>query len=61
MDSKKSVLSYGLIIVLILCGGLYYFLREESLEDIRQESVISRMAFSGTSMVEEQDGQTLWE
>ena len=52
---------YGLIITLIICGGLYYFLKEESLEDTKQESVVSRMAFSGTSMVEEQDGKKLWE
>ena len=61
MESRKNTLLYGLIIVLIICGGLYYFLREETLEDTRKESVVSRMAFSGTSMVEEQDGQKLWE
>ena len=61
MDSRKNTLIYGLIIALIICGGLYYFLREETLEDTRKESVVSRMAFSGTSMVEEQDGQKLWE
>ena len=61
MDSRKNTLLYGLIIALIICGGLYYFLREETLEDTPKESVVSRMAFSGTSMVEEQDGQKLWE
>ena len=55
------MLIYGLLIVLILCGGLYYFLREESLEDSAQDSVVTRMAFNGTSMVEEQDGRKLWE
>lgn len=61
MDSKKSVLLYGLIIGLIICGGLYYFLREETLEDTRRETVVTRMAFSGSSLTEEQDGKRIWE
>lgn len=61
MNSRKTALTYGLVIVLIICGGLYYFLREETLEDTRLESVVTRMAFSGTNMTEEQDGQKLWE
>ena len=61
MEAKKSLFFYGLIITLIICGGLYYFLREESLEDSKQESVVTRMAFNGTSMVEEQNGRKLWE
>lgn len=61
MKVKKNLLFFSLVISLIICGGLYYFLREESLEDAKQESVVTRMAFSGTSMVEEQDGKKLWE
>ena len=61
MEAKKTAILYGLIIAVIISGGLYYFLREESLEDTKQESVVTRMAFSGTSLVEEQDGKKLWE
>ena len=61
MKAARNAIIYSLAIILIICGGLYYFLREESLEEVHQESVVSRMAFSGTSMVEEQDGQKLWE
>ena len=52
---------YGLLIAAIVAGGLYYFLREEPLDDTRQENVVTRMAFSGSKLTEDQDGKRIWE
>ena len=51
----------GLVIAAIIAGGLYYFLREEPLEDTKKESVVSRMAFTGSHLTESQDGKQLWD
>ena len=59
--SKIKALLYGLLIAAIIAGGLYYFLREETLEDTKKESVISRMAFSGSHLTESQDGKKIWD
>ena len=51
----------GCCIAAVIAGGLYYFLREEPLTDTRQESVTTRMAFSGSKLTEDQDGKRIWE
>lgn len=61
MAKHKQTLLIGAMIAMVIAGGLYYFLREESLEDNKQESVVSRMAFSGSKLTEDQDGKRLWE
>ena len=50
-----------LVIAAVVAGGLYYFLRPEPLEDTRRESVVTRMAFSGSHLTETQDGKPLWD
>ena len=52
---------FGMVIAALIAGGLYYFLREEPLEDTRRESVVTRMAFSGSHLTEMQDGKLLWD
>ena len=61
LRGHPKVWLYGLLIAAMITGGLYYFLREESLDDTRQENVVTRMAFSGTKMTEDQDGSRIWE
>ena len=61
MASKSKNLLLGLVIAAIIAGGLYYFLREEPLEDTKKESVVSRMAFTGSHLTESQDGKQLWD
>ena len=61
MSSKIKIWLYGLIIAAIVAGGLYYFLREEPLEDTKKESVVSRMAFTGSNLTELQDGKKIWD
>ncbi len=62
MDLKnKNFLLYGVLIVAIVVGGLYYFFRDESLDETRQESVVTRMAFSGSQLTEDLDGKRIWE
>ena len=61
MASKSKNLLLGLVIAAIIAGGLYYFLREEPLEDTKKESVVSRMAFTGSHLTESQDGKPLWD
>jgi len=61
VESKSKPLLLLLIIAAIIASGLYYFLREESLEDTKRESVVSRMAFSGSTLTESQDGKKLWD
>jgi LPS export ABC transporter protein LptC len=58
---NKNFIVLGLLIAAIVAGGLYYFFREEPLEEIKQESVVTRMAFSGSKLTEDQDGKRLWE
>jgi len=57
----KNFLLFGMIIAAIIAGGLYYFLREESAEETRKDSVVSRMAFSGSNLTEDIDGKRIWE
>ena len=61
MELKNKSWLYGLLIVAIIAGGLYYFLREEPLDDTKKESVVSRMAFTGSNLTELQDGQKIWD
>ena len=61
MASKIKMLLYGIVIAGIIAGGLYYFVREEPLEDTKKESVVSRMAFTGSNLKESQDGKTIWD
>ena len=58
---KAKPILIGLVITALIAGGLYYFLREEPLEDTRRESVVSRMAFSGSHLTETQDGKPIWD
>ena len=58
---SAKVWLYGVLIAAIIAGGLYYFLREEPLDDTRQENVVTRMAFSGSKLTEDQDGKRIWE
>ena len=61
MGSKAKTIVIVLIFAAILAGGLYYFLRPESLEEKKQESVVSRMTFTGSHLTEMQDGKTIWD
>ena len=61
MKSNPKAWLFGLCIAAVIAGGLYYFLREEPLTDTRQESVTTRMAFSGSKLTEDQDGKRIWE
>ena len=61
MESKSKNLLLGLVIAAIIAGGLYYFLREEPLEDTKKESVVSRMAFTNSHLTESQDGKPIWD
>ncbi len=61
MESKGKKWIIGFVIAAIIASGLYYFLREEPLEDTRKESVVTRMAFSGSHLTETQDGKLLWD
>ncbi|HWR29766.1 MAG TPA: LPS export ABC transporter periplasmic protein LptC, partial [Negativicutes bacterium] len=61
MASKSNPLLYGLVIAAIIASGLYYFLREEPLGDTKKESVVTRMAFTGSNLSELQDGQKIWD
>lgn len=57
----KNFLIWSLVIAVLVAGGLYYFLREEPLGEKKQESVVTRMAFSGSQLTEDQDGKRIWE
>ena len=59
--SKIKGLLYGLLIAAIIAAGLYYFLREEPLTDTKKESVVTRMAFSGSNLTESEDGKKIWD
>ena len=61
MGSKSKAIGLGLLIAAIVAGGFYYFLRPETLEEVKPESVVSRMAFSGSNMTEMQDGRKVWD
>ncbi|MBP2665026.1 MAG: hypothetical protein H6Q76_6 [Firmicutes bacterium] len=61
MKSKSKTFLYGLVIAAIIASGLYYFLREEQLDDTKKESVVTRMAFTGSNLTEMQDGQKIWD
>lgn len=61
MGSKSKAIFIALVIAAIVAGGFYYFLRPESLEDVKTESVVTRMAFSGSNMTETQDGKKVWD
>ena len=61
MTLKAKPILIGLVIAALIAGGLYYFLREEPLEDTRRESVVTRMAFSGSHLTETQDGKPIWD
>lgn len=63
---KKT--TYGLIILMIalLAGGLYYFLREESFlatPSVQTEETdnTTQISYVGNTIVEEKDGKRLWE
>ena len=61
MESKGKKWIIGFAIAAFMAGGLYYFLREEPWEDTRKESVVTRMAFSGSHLTESQDGKPIWD
>ena len=62
MKSKHKVWLVSLLVLAMLASGLYYILREEPLQEAnRQESVVSRMAFTGSKLTEDQDGKRIWE
>ncbi|NMC32232.1 MAG: LPS export ABC transporter periplasmic protein LptC [Veillonellaceae bacterium] len=58
---RAKPILFGLLIAAMIAGGLYYFLREEPLEDTKRESVVTRMAFSGSHLTEMQDGKQIWD
>lgn len=58
---RAKPIFFGLLIAAMMAGGLYYFLREEPLEEAKQESVVTRMAFSGSHLTETQDGKPIWD
>jgi len=63
---KKSSFLAIAVTLLLLAGGLYYFLREEPSVTPKPPRQITsdpeaEVSFSGTSMVEEQGGKKLWE
>ena len=58
---RAKPILFGLLIAAMVAGGLYYFLREEALEDTKRESVVTRMAFSGSHLTETQDGKPIWD
>ena len=58
---RAKPILFGLLITAMVAGGLYYFLREEPLEDTKRESVVTRMAFSGSHLTETQDGKPIWD
>ena len=60
MKDNKMRLSV-VMLILALAGGLYYFLRDEAPEEKKQQAESTRMAFSGSSLVEESDGKRIWE
>lgn len=57
----KNFLIWSTVIAIFVANGLYYFLREEPLDEKKQESVVTRMAFSGSKLTEDQDGKRIWE
>ena len=61
MGSKSKAIGLGLLIAAIVAGGFYYFLRPETLEEVKTENVVTRMAFSGSNMTETQDGRKVWD
>ena len=63
---KKSSFLAVAVTLLLLAGGLYYFLREEPLLTPKVpmqpvNDLTAEMSFSGTSMTEEQGGKKQWE
>jgi LPS export ABC transporter protein LptC len=63
---KKNTLLAVAVTILMLAGGLYYFLREEPPATPPEAKAASsdpaaRVQFSGSSIVEEQNGKRLWE
>ena len=61
MELKAKPILVGLLIAAMVAGGLYYFLREEPLEDTKRDSVVTRMAFSGSHLTETQDDKPIWD
>lgn len=61
--NKRTVLVYA-VIVLVLGGSLYYFLKEENTSPAAPtpaSQIKQEMSFEQTAMVEEKDGKRLWE
>ena len=61
MTDKTKKLAYMSIIGIMVLGGLYYFFRDEPLDERKASSIVTRMAFSGSSLSEEVDGKRVWE
>jgi LPS export ABC transporter protein LptC len=61
VESKGKTILFVLVIAAFLAGGLYYFLRPEPLEDTPKESVVTRMAFTGSNLSESLDGKPVWD
>jgi len=59
--------AYALIacVIIVLAGGLYYFLKDEGVTPPPTQAAKSEqpaiMSYSGNSIIEEQDGKRLWE
>jgi LPS export ABC transporter protein LptC len=58
---RAKPIFFGLLIAAMMAGGLYYFLREEPIDETKQESVVTRMAFTGSHLTEMQDGKPIWD
>jgi len=49
-------------VAIVLAGSAYYFLRDEPLDEKKADKgIVTRMAFKGTSLVEELNGKRIWE
>jgi len=62
----KKTIGMVIVCILLLAGGLYYFLKDEPLpskppeaEPTTQEA--SKLSYVGNSIIEEKDGKRLWE
>ena len=61
MSDKTVRWSFILITGLLIVGGIYYFFRDEPLDERKTSSVVTRMAFTGSSLTEDVDGKRVWE
>ena len=61
MTNRTTRLAIIAFTVLLVIGGLYYFLRDEPLDERKTSSIVTRMAFTGSSLTEDVDGKRVWE